>query len=218
MTAGCRASRNILRKRRNCAATTLCRILRNSQGDSIVQSGGRCNREGKMKFGNVFVFELGTLHREIAVKANITRKLFEEFENISSQDAVQEYYDRIFAVSDSEIETNSITELMGGDMRVKGIPFRSYAQRFNFIEKEALGIVIPCNENAKLIESLKFGACSAMRKLQRYCASVNKYEFDYMIESGIVQNLFGDVYMLSAPDYYSKETGLDIKKEFDLII
>ncbi len=186
--------------------------------DSIVQAGGRCNREGRMSFGNVFVFELGSLHREIAVKANITRKLFEEFENISSQEAVQEYYDRIFAVSDDEIETNSITELMGGDMRVTGIPFRSYAQRFKFIEKEALGIVIPCEENAELIESLKYGARSAMRKLQRYCASVNKYEFDDMIESGTVENLFGNVYMLSVPDYYSKETGLDIKKEFNLII
>ena len=186
--------------------------------DSIVQAGGRCNREGKMKFGNVFVFELGPLHREIAVKANITRKLFEEFENLSSQEAVQEYYDRIFAVSDKEIKTNSITELMGGDMRVTGIPFRSYAQRFKFIEKEALGIVIPCEENAELIESLKYGATSAVRKLRRYCASVNKYEFDDMIKSGIAQNLYGDVYMLSVPDHYNKETGLDIKKEFNLII
>ena len=186
--------------------------------DSIVQSGGRCNREGKMIFGNVFVFELGPLHREIAVKANITRKLFEEFNNISSKEAVQAYYDRIFAVSDKEIETNSITEMMNGDMRVSGIPFRSYAQRFKFIEKETVGIVIPCEENAELIESLKYGARSAMRKLQRYCASVNKYEFDYMVESGTVQNLYGDVYMLSAPEYYSKETGLDIKKEFNLII
>ena len=51
--------------------------------DNILQSGGRCNREGKMDMGDVFVFETDGGKGEIQLKSNITRNLFEEFDNIS---------------------------------------------------------------------------------------------------------------------------------------
>ncbi len=183
--------------------------------DSIVQAGGRCNREGKMSFGNVFVFELEPLKGNIAVKANVTRKLFKEFENVSSQNAVREYYDRIFAYTDTSIESNSITNFMGRSMDLSGIPFRTYALEFKFIDTETVGIVIPCKENEKLINSLEYGALSVKRELQKYCASVYSRELEYMIEKGIAKNVCNNVYVLTVPQYYSKETGLDIGKTFD---
>ncbi len=184
--------------------------------DNIIQSGGRCNREGKMKVGNVVVFRLGDLRGEMDLKADITEKLFEEYENISSQEAVQAYYDRIFAADDTTIDGNSITKLMGA-MRPDGIPFRTYAQSFNFIESETVGIVIPCEENAELIEKLEYGALSVKRKLQPYCASVSKRELDDMIKTGIVEQKNG-MYILSEPKYYNGETGLDINANFNYIL
>lgn len=183
--------------------------------DSIVQSGGRCNREGRMSFGNVFVFELESIDKGIATKANITRKLFEEFENLSFQEAVQDYYNRIFAVDNDKIKTNSITRLMGGYMDPCGIPFRSYALEFNFIDTETVGIVIPCKENKKLINSLEHGALSVKRELQKYCASVYPRELERMAEKGVVKKAGDNVYVLTVPECYSKETGLDIGKTFD---
>ena len=42
--------------------------------DSILQSGGRCNREGKRKVGNVFIYQTGDrLRGEMAVRAAITK-------------------------------------------------------------------------------------------------------------------------------------------------
>ena len=169
-----------------------------------------------MKVGNVVVFRLGHLRGDMELKANVTEKLFEEFENIASADAVQAYYDRIFAVANAMISSNSITTLMG-KMRFDGIPFRTYAQSFNFIESETVGIVIPCEANAEFIEKLKYGALSAKRNLQRYCASVSKRELDYMIKTGIAEQENG-VYILSEPKYYNGETGLDINKNFDPIL
>ncbi len=184
--------------------------------DNVIQSGGRCNREGKMKVGNVVVFRLGHLRGDMELKANVTEKLFEEFENIASAEAVQAYYDRIFAAADKMIESNSITALMG-KMRFDGIPFRTYAQSFNFIESETVGIVIPCKENAELIEKLKYGALSAKRKLQPYCASVHSYEFKELTDKGAVK-LLEETYILSNPDYYNGETGLNINANFDYIL
>ena len=181
--------------------------------DNIIQSGGRCNREGKMKVGNVVVFRLGHLKGDMEIRANVTEKLFEEFKNISSQAAVQAYYDRIFAAADKMIESNSITAIMG-KMRFDGIPFRTYAQTFNFIESATVGIVIPCEENAELIEKLEYGALSVKRKLQRYCASVHSYELKELIDKGAVK-LLEETYILSNPDYYNGEVGLDINANFD---
>ena len=147
------------------------------------------------------------------LKANITEKLFEEFENITSADAVQAYYDRIFATDDTKIDGNSITKLMGA-MRPDGIPFRTYAQTFNFIESGTVGIVIRCKENERLISELEYGKLSVKRELQKYCATVSKWELDCMIEKGMVE-LKNGVYILSNPDYYNRETGLDINKNFD---
>lgn len=182
--------------------------------DSVIQAGGRCNREGKMKLGNVTVFRLGHLKGDMDLKANITEKLFEEFDSISSQAAVQAYYDRIFAVADKMIDSSSITAMMGGGMRVNGIPFRTYAQTFNFIESGTVGIVIRCKGNERLINELEYGKLSVKRELQKYCATVSKRELDCMIEKGMVE-LKNGVYILSNPDYYNRETGLDINKNFD---
>ena len=184
--------------------------------DNIIQSGGRCNREGKMEVGNVVVFRLGHLNGDMDLKANITEKLFEEFENITSAEAVQAYYDRIFVTDDTKIDGNSITKLMGA-MRLNGIPFRTYAQSFNFIESETVGIVIPCEENAELRKKLKYGDLSVKRKLQRYCASVRARELDDMIKKKIVKPENG-MYILSEPKCYDRETGLDINKNFDPIL
>lgn len=182
--------------------------------DSVIQAGGRCNREGKMALGNVTVFGLGHLNGDMKLKANITEKLFEEFGSISSQAAIQAYYDRIFAVADKMIDSSSITAMMGGVMRVDGIPFRTYAQTFKFIESGTVGIVIRCKENERLINELEYGKLSVKRELQKYCATVSKWELDCMIEKGMVE-LKNGVYILSNPDYYDRETGLNINKNFD---
>ena len=65
--------------------------------DNVLQSGGRCNREGKMDMGDVFVFETDGGKGKIQLKSNITRNLFEEFENISTDKCIEEYYSRLFA-------------------------------------------------------------------------------------------------------------------------
>ncbi len=187
--------------------------------DSVIQAGGRCNREGKMALGNVTVFGLDMLKDDLALKADITESLFEKFENISSQEAIEEYYNRVFdaAEQDEMIDTNSITALMGGHMSWGEIPFKSYARLFNFIETETIGIVIQCEENKKLIDELKYGNLSVKRELQKYCATVSATELNDLMGKGAVK-VQGEMYILSEPKYYDRETGLDINKNFDTIL
>ncbi len=197
-------------------------VMRENAGlDNVVQAGGRCNREGKMESGDVIVFETGSAYGEVAIKANITRSLFEEYGNITGEDCIKEYYRRLFAWNDELISKNSITE----DMMVlkpDAIPFRSYAESFGLIDNETIGILIPDEENAELmkdIEALRQGNLSVKRRLQKHCASVRHYEFKTMLEMGIVEQLPGGVWMLSNSAYYDKEfVGLDLEREANFIL
>lgn len=194
-------------------------VFRENAGiDNILQSGGRCNREGKRECGDVFVFETDGGDGEIQLKSNITSALFSEFDDISEDKCIKEYYNRLFAVKDGVIEKNSITSLMGENLRPDAIPFRTYAEKFRFIDNQIIGIVIPDNENRKIIEELKYGKLSVKRRLQQYCASVKLYELENMIKEGVVEQLECGVCILTNPNYYNKETGLCFTNQTEYIL
>ena len=62
--------------------------------DSILQSGGRCNREGKRDKGEVFVFEFENEAQND--KMNITQRLLAEYKDISQPECIEEYYEEVF--------------------------------------------------------------------------------------------------------------------------
>ena len=192
--------------------------------DNILQSGGRCNREGKMDMGDVFVFETDggnyqtKKKSDIIIRANITRNLFEEFENISTDKCIKEYYGRLLNYKEKKIEENTITAIMGNDLRIDGIPFRTYAESFNFIDNQVIGIVIPCDENRGLIKELKDGKLSVKRNLQRYSASVNKDEFKELFQIGIIETLDCGVCILANTDYYKSDVGLTLENDVNYFV
>lgn len=186
--------------------------------DNILQSGGRCNREGKMDMGDVFVFETDGGKGEIQLKSNITRNLFEEFDNISTDKCIEEYYSRLFAFNDGNIDKSTITSLMGENLKFDEIPFRMYAENFKFIKNQVIGIVIPRDENKDLIEQLRYGKLSVKRKLQQYSASVHIWELEEMIKEGIIEQLDCGVCILANTDYYKSDVGLTLENDVDYFV
>lgn len=186
--------------------------------DNVLQSGGRCNREGKMDMGDVFVFETDGGKGEIQLKSNITRNLFEEFDNISTDKCIEEYYSRLFAFNDGNIDKSTITSLMGVNLKFDEIPFRTYAENFKFIKNQVIGIVIPRDENKDLIEQLRYGKLSVKRKLQQYSASVHIWELEEMIKEGIIEQLDCGVCILANTDYYKSDVGLTLENDVDYFV
>lgn len=179
--------------------------------DSILQSGGRCNREGRRDHGYVFVFETSDKPKgDILTRANIAKSLFTEYENINTKDCIEDYYGRLFKDGDSAINKNSIACFEGRTYRKPtAIPFRSYAENFEFIESDTVSIVIDnCDEVHKLLTSLRYGELSVKRSLQRYSVSVYYYEFEDLLQMGIVTSDDSGIFLLANNDYYNNETGL----------
>ena len=173
--------------------------------DSVIQSAGRCNREGRADTGfmHIFAFE-DDVPRGLKMRANLTKSLLCEYEDIFSSDCITDYYKRLYGALEQNVDGGTIYSV---NMKPNCIPFRDYADSFNLIDSDSINVIIPCKENAALVNSLEFGS-GALRKLSRYSASLNYHEFTALLETGVIgKKGFG--YVLNIPEYYSSETGFD---------
>lgn len=178
--------------------------------DSILQSAGRCNREGTRSdcFTNVFISEDGMPSRgDIGIRANISKQLLESGNDVTEPAVITEYYNRLFERMKDQIAENTIS---AGVQSLDAIPFKDYSERFDkMIDGDTIGIVIPCEENRELLESLDSGDRSVLRKLRRYTATVHYNEFRDLLERGVISDSGTCVYRLTVPELYTRDSGLD---------
>lgn len=186
--------------------------------DNILQSGGRCNREGKRECGEVFVFETDEkLRGDIKVRASIVKDMLDSGMDIDSDKSVKEYYRRIFKYNDEIIGDKTIASKT---KRLDRIPFRTYSDEFNYIKEETVSVVINNNEETeKLLSQLEYGRKNVRRKLQRYSVCLKiKGEFDKALSLGLLHDTGKGIYVLADNSYYDKQTGLDIDKSIICIV
>lgn len=191
--------------------------------DSILQAGGRCNREGKDDKGYVYIFDIDETYRkgsDLAMRINKTKGLLEKYQDITSYDCIKEYYDGIFDFNQSRIAENSIAKYneqsnsfdRQGLMSPYSIPFRSYAMQFEYISADTISIVIDdpndqtCHE---LVETLRKGDMSVRRALQKYSVSVYMNVFKDLYSQGVIKDHGTGIFILENQSYYNNETGLN---------
>ena len=185
--------------------------------DSILQAGGRCNREGKDDKGYVYVFDIDETYRkgsDLAMRINKTKGLLEKYQDITSYDCIKEYYDGIFDFNQSRIAENSIAKYneqsnsfdRQGLMSPYSIPFRSYAMQFEYISADTISIVIDdpndqtCHE---LVETLRNGDMSVRRALQKYSVSVYMNVFKDLYSQGVLNDHGTGIFILENQSSYN---------------
>lgn len=180
--------------------------------DSILQAGGRCNREGKREKADVYVFEFSDENRTPQdIRGNITKGLFEKYENISCPQSIQEYYNRLFFMKQEEIQKHTISN---NCHHIANIPFATYAEEFEVIDSRTIPLVVPQdNRSREIVAALKHtgGGVHAGRALQRYACAVNQKELDDLIGQHAVSDFGTGIWCLTNPDYYDRETGISFE-------
>ena len=176
--------------------------------DSILQAGGRCNREGKRADAEVYIFELTDNIKKASgdERGNMVKGMLDRYEDISCQESIAEYYDRLFQMKSEEIQKNTITQECS---HIQSIPFQKYAEKFEIIDSKILSLVVPRDEkSAELVEKLRYGGTSVERELQPYICSVYRWELDELIRQHAAEDFGTGIYCLTNPDYYDQDTGI----------
>ena len=182
--------------------------------DSIAQSAGRCNREGRhAEGGKVVVFippkpaPMGQLRKA----EDSARILLHETLDMESA----EVFPRFFSEFYSRVEERfPYEELLVRDAGCIQIQFREAASRFHMIDETQQSMFVRYGASDELIGALQkqiridapYG--HLLRKLQRFTVSVAKSQFLKLKSNGLIEEFAPDMFIWNG--MYSESTGADI--------
>ncbi|MFZ3070465.1 MAG: CRISPR-associated helicase Cas3' [Anaerolineaceae bacterium] len=191
--------------------------------DSIIQSGGRVNRENKQSSATLYVFEpdsefVGRTPSYIAQAAEVTKNILRTYQGRDpvNLDAIKDYYTLLYDLQDTtafdQKDILGCFEKSGVNDAV--FDFKTAAQNFRLIEDNTVAVIIPVEEKAKtLLNELRFSdqPWKYSRPLQPFTVNIYMQEYQTLSSLGVI-DVYQDSYsVLNCPEkYYNTATGLII--------
>ncbi|MDR1961776.1 MAG: CRISPR-associated helicase Cas3' [Gracilibacteraceae bacterium] len=156
-------------------------VYREKSGlDSIIQTGGRCNREGKRNAEDsaVTVFELdGRSYRGISLNVAAYEHVKNNYQDISSLNAVAAYFDQLHYLIGKDGLGKDVVENFDKGIKSCSFPFKTIAESFRLIS-DATETIYVLHERPDLEQGLRGGERSRalFRELQKYAVSLYAYD------------------------------------------
>ena len=195
--------------------------------DSIAQAAGRCNREGRLSCGQVFVFEAD--HRstpEVESTAHTARELLDYHDDLLGPEAIEAYFrlhywKRGHYNPQAPWDDRRVMECFKGEPNdIKSMymhDFREAADRFRWIRNDNHTVVVPWGEKGCQIHDILMkeahppgDLARTLRRAQRYTVSVYPNQIDQLEGNTAIRPLTGyeRVWVLTNADAYDPDLGL----------
>lgn len=188
--------------------------------DSILQTAGRCNREGKNPADEslvlVFSLEGQDVPRMLASNVSAAAMVMRSYEDPASPEAIEAYFNwfrRLRGTSALDREGIVFGLNNGIDRRV--LPFAKAAERFHLIDTPVRTVYIDREDSHALIEAVdrKRAGRATWRKLGQYGVSVYPDHLKDLYAAGVVRQLEDDAWVLTDSSLYDGQTGLRLRVE-----
>ena len=184
--------------------------------DSVAQAAGRCNREGRLPSGSVYVFkpETGMPKRAPGFqrRAEVFQMVAEDHDDLFAPEAVSEFFTTLYRFE--ELDATGIMGLLNdankGLSFPTSFPFREIDSRYRFIDSDMVSVIVEGDDEARrLVGQLEYAEeiSGVLRKLQAYTVQVYKTELDKLFEGGVVP-IRNQFYVAREGIGYRKDVGL----------
>lgn len=180
--------------------------------DSIIQSAGRCNREGKGNKENskTYFFKFTDRKSNIRLEQNIVATEM-ALSTKREEDIEAEYFRYLWSIKN--LDKEKIIVLHNEGIRGNMMPFREIDSAFKLIGDETTSVCVPFDGLANIISAIKQNkpvSKKDIRRLKQNSVNVYRNKLNHLVESGVVE-IIGDMfYILSSTKYYDSRTGLNI--------
>ena len=173
--------------------------------DSILQAGGRCNREGKRQNAEVGIFRLAEKEgKALRPKEQFARESIMAFSDIFSLESLDAYYRKVFSEKNEKFTEYAMEKYCRG---INWIDFQTYAEEIHLIEDKNISVVAPRDEESRaLIEDCKRGFPNS-RRLQKHTFSIHQNELEELQKQHVV-DIYNGIWCLTNEDYYDKRLGV----------
>ncbi len=189
--------------------------------DSILQAGGRCNRENKNPAETspvyTFAFADGNLPISIRQQAAVFRIIQEQYSDIASLDAINAYFTQLYHYKGQQnLDLPQIVDTLEHGMAGYSFPFADIAQAFRFIPQQTHTLLIPFDkEGEQLLQTLATGEYNRelLRQTGQFSVSVYEQDWQNLYRTGAVEILDHQLSVLIDPTLYSQELGLQLAQK-----
>lgn len=183
--------------------------------DSLLQTAGRCNREGKRKKEESFVFrfELEDGKPPVLLSKQISALRFaaRRTEDLASPEAVRAYFSELFQLKGEDVlDKKGILPALRNGIEGCALPFAQVAERFHLIETPTRTVYLPLGDGAALCEQLRRGQVSRslLRRLGEYSVDCYLPQFRALDDAGALELLPDGSAILTDLSQYDEKTGL----------
>lgn len=187
-------------------------VLRAISGmDSIIQAGGRANREGKQAMGRVLVFEPtdAPAPKSQRNQINFTKEVIEVLGNDAfGLQGIKKYFTLLNAYAENSKEKIDSNNIIGDH---SSFEYKTVSCNFKLIEQNTHSIVIQSEANKSLIARVRKGEISSnlLRELGQYTVNIYKTEYDFLKSQNVIEDYNG-VLIMNTANFYSPTTGLKV--------
>ncbi len=188
--------------------------------DSIIQTAGRCNREGKASAEQsiVTIFRLEGQQVPAMIRPNVdsTRHVLQTFADPAQPEAIESYFSFYRTLKGSAaLDQKGILDAFQKGYKGSIFPFAAVANMFHLIDSPTTTVYIPTGEGKSLVESLRAGLIrrSLFRKLGQYAVNVYPDHLNRLLDAGAIQAADDGSYILNDMSLYDENTGLALDVE-----
>lgn len=188
--------------------------------DSLLQTAGRCNREGKRAAEEsvTYRFRLSGAEPPVMLAKNISALHYAARKNgdLSSPDAIHAYFTELFQLKGEDtLDKKRILTATRSGIDGCMLPFAQIAGRFHLIEVPARTVYLPIGEGECLCRRLQAGELNRtlLRKLGLYSVDCYVQQFQALDNAGALELLPDGSAILTDLSKYDQKTGLSLNVE-----